>query len=123
MSYSAGTLRSVPVTIGGSTYVPPLPFEAQTKEELYEILNSNKPALDIAINILLYIKKIQLCLNGNKRTAVIFANHVLIKNAAGLIVIPPELINEYKKILIVYYEDEDKKRKIVRFLKENAIVN
>lgn len=120
LSYSAGTLRNVPVTIGGSTYVPPLPFETQAKEELYGILNSNDPALDRAINVLLYVKKKQLFLDGNKRTAVIFANHVLIKNAAGLIVIPAELVNEYKKILIAYYEDENKKGEIVKFLKEKC---
>ena len=50
--------------------------------------------------------KKQLFLDGNKRTAVIFANHILISHSKGLIVIPAELVSEYKKLLIDYYEDK-----------------
>ncbi len=120
LSYTTGVLRNVPVTIGGSTYAPPLPFKDKVKEELYEIVNSGEQALDKAIDALLYIKKKQLFLDGNKRTAVIFANHVLIKNAAGLILIPAELVDDYKKVLIAYYEDEGKKSEIAHFLKEKC---
>ena len=120
LSYDAGNLRSVPVAIGGTKYVPPHPFESQVKEDIRNIIDADEPALDRAINILLYVKKKQLFLDGNKRTAVIFANHVLIKNAAGLIVIPAELVKEYKKVLIAYYEDEDKKSEIIKFLKEKC---
>lgn len=120
LSYDAGHLRSVPVTIGGTRYVPPLPFESQVKEDIYNVINANEPVIDRAINIMLYVKKKQLFLDGNKRTAVIFANHVLIKNAGGLIVIPVESVNEYKKFLIAYYEDEGKKGDIVKFLKDKC---
>ena len=49
-------------------------------------------------------------LDGNKRTAVIFANHILIKEGGGLLVIPAERVDHYKKLLIHYYETGDKKR-------------
>jgi len=119
LSYSAGRIRNVPVSIGGSSYIPPLPFESQVKEDIKEITESNKSALDKAIDALLYVKKKQLFLDGNKRTAVIFANHILVKNAAGLIVIPSEKVNEYKKLLINYYES-DEKEEITKFLKEKC---
>ena len=45
--------------------------------------------------------------NGNKRASVIFANHYLISNGMGLLVIPFELVPEFKKILVEYYEDRD----------------
>lgn len=51
--------------------------------------------------------KKQLFIDGNKRTAVIFANHYLIRNGLGIVVIPAENVNEYKKHLINYYEDKD----------------
>ena len=51
--------------------------------------------------------KKQLYLDGNKRTAVIFANHYLISRGMGLIVIPAELVDEFKKHLIDYYEDKN----------------
>jgi len=119
LSYSAGRIRNVPVSIGGSSYIPPLPFESQVKEDIQEITESDKSALDKAIDALLYIKKKQLFLDGNKRTAVIFANHILVKHAAGLIVIPAEKVKEYKKLLIHYYETDDKEE-ITRFLKEKC---
>ena len=119
LSYSAGRIRNVPVSIGGSSYMPPLPFESQVKEDIKEITESDKSALDKAIDALLYVKKKQLFLDGNKRTAVIFANHILVKNAAGLIVIPAEKVQEYKKLLIRYYET-DEKEEITKFLKEKC---
>ena len=105
-SYTAGRIRSVPVTIGGSNYLPPLPYEPQIKEELNEMLSKDN-SYNIAIELLLYVMKKQLYLDGNKRTAVIFANHYLISRGMGLIVIPAELVEEFKKLLIEYYEDKN----------------
>ena len=51
--------------------------------------------------------KKQLFIDGNKRTAIIFANHYLIRNGLGIVVIPAECVKEYKKHLINYYEDSD----------------
>ena len=51
--------------------------------------------------------KKQLYLDGNKRTAVIFANHYLISRGMGLIVIPAEFVDEFKKHLIDYYENKN----------------
>ena len=105
-SYTAGKIRSVPVSIGGSKYIPPIPFETRVKEDLQKIL-SKKPSYDVAIEILLYVMKKQLFLDGNKRTAVIFANHYLIGHGMGILVIPAESVPEYKKMLIRYYENDD----------------
>ena len=102
--YSAGKLRSVPVSIGGSNYLPPLPYGPQIKNDLEKILSKDK-SYDVAIELLIYVMKKQLFIDGNKRTAVIFANHYLISRGMGLIVIPIELIEEFKKHLINYYEE------------------
>ena len=105
-SYTAGRIRSVPVSIGGSTYIPPLPYEPQVKEDLSTLL-SKDASYDVAIELLLYVMRKQLYLDGNKRTAVIFANHYLISRGMGLIVIPAELVSEFKGHLIKYYEEND----------------
>ena len=118
-SLTAGRIRSVPVTIGGSTYIPPIPFEDQVKQDLFDILNGPE-GIDLAVNLVLYVMKKQLFLDGNKRTAIIFANHYLISHALGLIVVPAEKVDEYKKVLITYYEDESKKSDIASFLKEKC---
>ncbi len=105
-SYTAGRIRSVPVSIGGSTYIPPLPFEPQVKEDLSIILSKDS-SYDVSIELLLYVMEKQLFLDGNKRTAVIFANHYLVSRGIGLIVIPAELVDEFKEHLINYYENDN----------------
>lgn len=117
-SVTAGRLRSVPVTIGGSTYIPPLPIESQIKEDLNIILSIENP-IEKAMKSLLFVMKKQIFLDGNKRTAVIFANHILVSSGKGLIVIPAESVEEYKRLLIKYYED-DIEKEIVDFLIKNA---
>lgn len=117
-SYFAGKLRSVPVSIGGSTYIPPLPYEAQVRQNLASLLDKEE-SYEVAIELLLYVMKRQLFIDGNKRTAVIFANHYLISRGMGLIVIPAELVSEYKKLLIAYYENNDDT--IKEFLKAKCI--
>lgn len=103
--YIAGRIRSVPVSIGGSTYIPPLLYEPQVKEDLSTLLS--KDSSYVAIELLLYLMKKQLYLGGNKRTAVIFANHYLISRGMGLIVILAELVPEFKVQLIKFYEEND----------------
>ncbi len=102
-----GRIRGVPVTIGGTSYIPPIPIEVIVKEKIDEIRNSNIAKEDIAIELLLYVMKTQIYNDGNKRTAVIFANHFMISNALGLIIIPYDKVQEFKKLLILYYEDKD----------------
>lgn len=118
-SLTAGRIRSVPVTIGGSTYIPPIPFEDQVKQDLYDMLN-NEEGIDLAVDLVLYVMKKQLFLDGNKRTAIIFANHYLISHALGLIVVPADKVDEYKKVLVSYYENELMKPDIANFLKEKC---
>lgn len=119
-SVTAGRLRSIPVTIGGSSYIPPLPIESQVKEELIKILEIDN-VVERAIKALLYVMKKQLFLDGNKRTAVIFANHILISNGKGLVVIPAEDVAEYKKLLVEYYET-DIMENIYEFLLNKALI-
>ena len=93
-----------------------MPFENLVKEQLSDILH-NGEGIDLAIDLVLYVMKKQLFLDGNKKTAIIFANHYLISHALGLLVVPAEKVDEYKEILISYYEDESKKNEIASFLK------
>ena len=117
--YSAGKIRNVPVSIGGTKWTPELPIETVIKEELEEILNKKQEPIDTAIEFLLYIMKKQIFIDGNKRTAVIFANHYLIARGKGILVIPTELTDNFKNLLIQYYEGKDSS-KIKKFIKEKC---
>ncbi len=112
-----GRIRSVPVTIGGSSYVPPMPIEFIVKEEIETILRSEMEKIDIAIELILYVMKTQIYNDGNKRTAVIYGNHFMIANALGLIIIPYDRVSEFKQKLVLYYEDKDL-NSVKEFLKE-----
>lgn len=102
-----GRIRGVPVTIGGTSYIPPLPIEQVVKESLSDILGSEKEPVDTAIELCLYCMKTQIFNDGNKRAAVIFANHYLISKGGGLLVIPESNVPEFKRLLVNYYEDKD----------------
>jgi len=116
----AGKARSVPVTIGGTTYKPPLPIESVIKEEIADILNKDIDNEDKAIMLMLYLMKRQIFIDGNKRTAVIAANHLFISKGLGLISIPAEKTDEYKKLLVSYYEGKDE-QSIIDFVKQHCI--
>lgn len=102
-----GRIRGVPVTIGGTSYVPPLPIETIVKESIDAILADSTDAVDTAIRLCLYCMKTQIFNDGNKRASVIFANHYLISQGQGLLVIPESHVPEFKRLLVAYYEDRD----------------
>lgn len=102
-----GRIRGVPVTIGGSSYVPPLPNELDVKEKILEIIEESDEVINTAIKLCLYCMKTQIFLDGNKRASVIFANHYLISHGGGFLVIPEKEVPEFKRLLVKYYEGED----------------
>ena len=102
-----GRIRGVPVTIGGSSYVPPLPNELDVKDRIQEITEEKGDAIDKAVKLCLYCMKTQIFLDGNKRASVIFANHYLISHGGGFLVIPEKEVPEFKKLLVSYYEGEN----------------
>ena len=114
-----GRIRGVPVTIGGSSYVPPLPNELDVKDRIREIVEDDDEPINIAVKLCLYCMKTQIFLDGNKRAAVIFANHYLIAHGGGLLVIPEKEVSEFKRLLVRYYEGEDT-AVIGIFMKENC---
>ena len=119
--YNAGKLRRVPVSIGGTKWTSELPIESIIKEDIQNIFNMEINDINKAIELLLYVMKKQIFIDGNKRTSIIFANHYLISKGQGIIAIPANLTNEYKKLLIDYYEGKDS-TEIKKFLKEKCFI-
>ena len=114
-----GKIRGVPVTIGGTSYVPPIPNEIDVKERIAKILSDENDDIDKAVKLCMYCMKAQIFLDGNKRAAVIFANHYLIAHGGGFIVIPENHVPVFKDLLVRYYDGEDFSV-IKTFLKENC---
>ena len=63
--------------------------------------------LDKLTHLIFSCVKFHPFLDGNKRAAVIFANHYLIAHGGGILVIPEKEVPEFKGLLIRYYEGED----------------
>lgn len=114
-----GKIRGVPVKIGGSSYIPPIPVESIVREKIGDIINSEVDDIDIAIHLCMYCMKTQIFIDGNKRASVIFANHYLISHGQGFLVIPEEHVPEFKQKLVAFYEGE-KIEIISKFLKEKC---
>ena len=114
-----GRIRGVPVTIGGTSYVPPLPLESTVKETLQAILDQPLSGIEKAISLCLYCIKAQVFNDGNKRSAVIFSNHFLIREGQGLLVVPENLVSTFKRLLVRYYETSDD-HDLSNFLKEKC---
>lgn len=114
-----GRIRGVPVTIGGTSYIPPMPIETIVIEHIDEIINSDSESIENAISLCLYCMKTQIFNDGNKRAAVIYANHYLISHGEGFIAIPENDVPEFKRLLVNYYEDKDN-GEIISFMKDKC---
>lgn len=117
---SGGRIRGVPVTIGGTSYIPPLPIETVVIESINEIIKNGKDDVDTAVRLCLYCMKTQIFNDGNKRASVIFANHYLISKGAGILVIPEKEVHEFKRLLVEYYEGRNEEM-IVEFMKTRCL--
>ena len=103
-----GKLRNTPVNIGGTSWKPQFPFESQIKEELEQLLNQpEKTKTEISIEIMLWIMRRQMFIDGNKRVAMLFANKIMIDNGCGIITIAQELQPTFYEKLIKFYEIGD----------------
>lgn len=77
-----GVLRSTPVSIDGTSWKPQLLIGSQIKEELEQILTEDfqKTNTEIAIEVMLWVMRRQMFIDGNKRVAMLFANKIMIDN-------------------------------------------
>ncbi|MCQ2741919.1 MAG: Fic family protein [Bacilli bacterium] len=114
-------IRTTNVYITGAKYRPPLPDRDTVRKEIDSIITDNaKDVLDRAADLVAYLCKTQIFTNGNKRTALVFANLFLICNGGGLLSISSEMDKEYKNKLVQYYDgiNEDVKT----FLREKCFL-
>lgn len=117
--WDGGCVRGMPVAIGGTSYVPPLPQETVIRERLSSILAGEGQPIDKAIELCISCMKWQVFMDGNKRASVIYANHYLIAQGSGLLVVPKRLVPEFKALLVAYYEGAGANDS-ASFMKENC---
>jgi len=117
---SPGKLRIYEVKMGGTNWKPELPSINKLEAFLKENLENNN-ITDRILELMCKLMKMQLFNDGNKRTAMLIANHELIKNGKGIISVSEEFKEEFGNKLIAYYEDENKIEELKIFLCENCL--
>lgn len=115
----AGEIGTIPVQIGGTSWEPEMPHTGIIMDSIKEIEQIEDVELR-ALKYFCYIARTQMFIDGNKRVAQLMANKVLIENNVGIFQIPIEKLEEFKGMLIEFYETGDD-RKIVGFMREFCI--
>lgn len=106
LSFDAGNVRTAPVRIGGTSWIPEMPQEEQIIEHLAKIDRMDN-RLDAALEMFCYITRTQMFLDGNKRVAQLMCNKIMMENDIGILSIPYDEIDQFKEKLVDYYETND----------------
>ena len=114
-----GVLRTGKVGINGVDYIPDIPNREDVITNINEILKEEN-ITGRSLNLMLYLMRSQIFWDGNKRTAMIVANKLLIRNGCGIISVKEDDINEFNKLLTEYYNTGNKD-KIIPFLYDKCI--
>ena len=120
--HEAGQIRIDEVYISNCSYVPPIPDEYTVNNSIIDIISQNKDKLDIGIDLYLYIMRSQPFIDGNKRTANVFANLYLLKNDCPIISVHADKKKQFLSLLSRFYETNDSS-KIREFILKNGIYN
>lgn len=93
----AGQIRVQPIVVPltDMIYQPTIPDETQVKREFSDLVQSEATTTDKAITLLLWLSRVQLFLDGNKRTAIIAANALMFAGRRGLLAVPENKLAEY----------------------------
>lgn len=115
----AGRLREYGVRVGGTGWVPEIPAVESSQERVRGILEESEGE---ATALLLFgaVTRGQWFSDGNKRTALMVANHQLIHDGIGVFSIPPEDKAQFVSMLLRYYETGDYSR-LSDWLSQNAV--
>lgn len=115
----AGQIRTIPVQIGGTSWKPEIPHTGIIIEKLQQMEQIEDIELK-ALKYFCYITRTQMFIDGNKRVAQLMANKILIENDIGIFQIPIEKLEEFKGMLIEFYES-GQDEKIITFMKDFCI--
>lgn len=104
--YGAGYLRKIPVRMGGTSWAPEMSDKWKIQEELKAVLTVASPT-ERAIELMLWAMRRQMFPDGNKRTAMLAANQIMLQNGCGILSVPVEEQNKFTEMLVKFYESSD----------------
>ena len=118
--FDAGKIRTYPVTIGGTKWVPELPdYEAIQRN--VKAIADNPDKLESALDMFCYVARTQMFTDGNKRVSQLICNKILMDHDIGILSIPYEKIDDFKQKLVSFYESGDPS-KLKTFFRETSLL-
>ena len=114
-----GVLRYGNVGISGTNHKPKIPIEQEVREQLEEIKFIYNPA-QRALKLFLWMCRSQLFWDGNKRSASICCNKVLLDNGSSFLIIKEEYLGEFNVLLSEFYETNNDES-LLAFFYDNCL--
>lgn len=71
------------------------------------LVNKNSSITDKSLTLMYHLMRNQIFWDGNKRTATLVANKLMIDNGAGLISVPLDKWPEWNNLIAKYYMTND----------------
>ena len=115
-----GVLRYGRVGISGTDYKPAVPVAEKVEGDIRRIVSSYDTATSRALELFCYITYNQLFWDGNKRTALVASNKLLIAKGCGFLTIKDQDMAEFNELLADMY-NTGKNEKLKRFLYSKAL--
>ncbi|MBY6284769.1 Fic family protein [Neisseria subflava] len=106
--------------VDGSRHTPPAMSEVEVQNLLGQIENRSNSTTETAIRSMLAFMRQQIFWDGNKRTATLFANAMLIEKGCGILEISELQIPEFNTKLSDFYRSGDD-TDVATYLYQNCI--
>lgn len=119
LDHDAGHMRNYPVAMSGTNWKPELPTYPQVRKQIDSALAAQS-APERAITLFAQICRGQWFGDGNKRTALLVANHELIHSGYAIMSIEPEKKSEFLTLLLAYYESNNRSE-LAQWLEDNCL--
>lgn len=119
-SLAWGELRTGKVGISGVGYIPPIPQAIEVENIFNQTAQLPVSETERALKLMYYMMRTQLFWDGNKRTAIISANYLLIQAGAGILNISEQQLETWNTLLSAFYESGDD-AEIIRWTYENCL--
>ncbi len=97
------TGESKVVLTSDDTYTPPIPNETQERKYFDNLINQNISTTDKAITLMYHNMRNQIFWDGNKRSATLAANKLMMDGGAGLINVPLDKWGKWNDLISDYY--------------------
>ena len=99
-----GVLRTGNVGIHGVDYTPAIPVESEVVSAINEIMSSEGSLTYKALKYMYYAMRTQLFWDGNKRTAIVSTNAIMMLDGLGIVNISEQQLEYWNQLLSEFYE-------------------